>query len=1592
MSGRSDNESSGIPQYRDFISARLIEHLAPHMKPVEGVPDLRQVGTTGGLENPQSLQFLCELYEQVRGELGAVLRQRGIDRDFIDQRTRACFELNRRLGIDFRDSDYHTLLGQEDGQGRIVAGPRNNLYCRAGGGAAIAEIPEFLRGHHVTLFGPPDDAKLSINAMNAFHRRLEGEPAIVEELLRSFTGSAKWGADDEDSKTPLRRDLVRAGENLTGCLKGSISYKDDRTGKNYALEPEHRSLPIKRFPGLALPCPFLFHNGNPLPLHLYDFALHLFANWSDPKALVFYVPKLENEEEAAYIRHMLEQAERLIQRRHPEYKPGTIRLMIVLENPRAVFRVNEIMDALHPYFAGASLGWHDYLASTARLMKEDANYRIPVKADPNIVIKHIKASHDLLAEVVGSRGGIKVGGMYGVLPSDNDLTSDSFQVAIRGFIKDVVTQMKRNLSGFWVAHPDFVRLGLALVEAWTKSTPADLSPIDSLVKSLLLPKHHEEMLKFIHGPDVLGLDPEDPLYPRALLVAEMKASDFVANNDPGEIRYNIFQSLQYVTDWLCGNGCVALPATIDGVPVRVMDDLATAERSRWEVWHELHHGRFALEDFVRIAHEEMRFIRKDLSDSRKIVQVKWNERTQKWYPVAMNLMLLLMSAETPVEFATELLLPFTLDSIRDQDDPWHAAAGIDPEKYALSEFVARCHAFFSMCGCGAFATAMARHPVTDLREAERLIMGFDQAQINEAAGFHGDIGEGRATLDATAAKEQAGVSAGDANILEQLRLLGRQYREKFKFKFLISAAGKSGAELLAALQGRLDNSAEKELHNAREALWQITRKRLLAQPIDDAHHQIQEALKSHEVRGAAICLISPSGHLQALECGERSAGEPVTPHTLFEIASLSKSVAASFAIEHFRKAGIPLTTPVNPLLAQTKSRFRIRSLDPRHLERGDQVTLAHLMNHQALNLHYVNGIPANQPMPALTDLLSGNEKFGYEPVGAVHEPGSKFQYSGGGFLVLEHLIQSREGKSIPSITDPFLAELGMVGATFEQTTLPMREYATGYTDEGRAIEGARKMFPAFAAGAMATVSDVGKFLQALTLAFHDLRGAGPISHDTAVQMLFGSDKGSREFMGCDMGLGIFTAEAGPNRLCIHQGANDGFRALFIHCFAGPDRGKGFVIACNGEHNGVLFISEAAQILLRQFNLHGVDVERFKSDVAVDHLPQAERVNAGYRELIFSAFQPDLPEAIEEHGPRDPLAECNLAVGASVIEASNQRFARAENLLSPFQPAFDPQLFGRQGKIMDSWESVRHNRSECDWMIFEMKSPAAIDCAAVSTQFHQGNHAQAIRIEGWDAVVQQWREIVPRTPLSGHTFHAMDASSKGFPFQRIRVSIFPDGGVTRLALYGSNLPADERKKVFARSQQAYPAFDAQTRKPLTPKYVAADARIQKNLERHAPGEMDLACSAFGGRIISATNEHYGPAAQVISPYPPLNMFDGLESARSREPGHSEEIVIELGRAAVVGRVEVDFAYFVNNNPLELAVHGLCGGEWVELVARTGVKAYAGNAVRFEVATAGLCRQIRVTAYPDGGMNRVRVFAAKGLECADRGAAGALRSAP
>ena len=642
------------------------------------------------------------------------------------------------------------------------------------------------------------------------------------------------------------------------------------------------------------------------------------------------------------------------------------------------------------------------------------------------------------------------------------------------------------------------------------------------------------------------------------------------------------------------------------------------------------------------------------------------------------------------------------------------------------------------------------------------------------------------------------------------------------------------------------------------------------------------------------------------------------------------------------------------------------------------MNITHLMGHSALNMHYVNGVPANRKMPPIKDFLNGNAEFGYVPVKVINTPGEVFQYSGAGFIVLEHLIEAMENKSIVNLTRPYLDQLGMKEFSFEQQDQKNITYVHGLNDKGQEVEGTRKMFPAFAAGAMGTASSMAEFLKHLEEAYHNLTGSGSISHDTAVQMLLGSDKGCQRFMGCKMGLGIFIAEAGLNKMAIHQGANDGFRCIYLHCFAGPDRGKGLVALCNSDLSGVLFNAEVTQIILRAFQMQGVDLSKFKANFKTEHLSQEEIVNIGYKSLVFNAFIPTRPEPIIDKGPIDPLAIYNTLVGSKVLEVTDELFAQADNLISDHLPKFDPELFGKQGKVMDSWETVRHNQKGEDYLILEMKASARFNYILLSTKYHSGNYSPVVKFEGQSSVSQNWIEFLPKTNLAGHSEKRIKLTKATEAFARIKVTMYPDGGFTRLGLY-ENLP-EEVAKTFQMIEEAknipYEEKIPQTNKPLSIKYNPDENEIKKNFHSIVAGsEFNNASLALGARIIKATDEHYSPAVLVLSPFAPINMFDGMESARSRIPGHFEEIILALANKTKIHRIEMEFTFFVNNNPLEVDVEGLSMGEWIVLIKKTNVKAYAGNQIAFQIKDERIYEQLRVRTFPDGGMNRFRAFSFK-----------------
>ncbi len=669
--------------YEAFIPEPLRARLVADADPVPAVPGLRVARglkeAWPHIETDEALALVCEVHQRTRAALSAVLDARKVARSTLDAATLAAAPAN--VGLAFDDPDYATAIGARDPAGRVVLGPLD----RSGAPVPAVEVPPFLRGEQVTLFGPPDTARMSINAMNAFHRVRPGEPDIVAELVEASGQVPRWGADDEDSKTPIMDSFLAACANLIGCFDGTLAHDDPARGRRYRLADEGRALPLKRVPGLALPDGSHLFEGAPLPLHLFDLVMHVWHNRTRPEALVIYFPKLEDEAEAAYLKELIVTTEAAVHARDPRYVLGSVRVMVVFENPRAIFRIQEIARALHPHFVGGSLGWHDFLASTARLFRHDPRYRIPVKADPNIVINNIRESHRILVRDLAPLGALKLGGMYGVLPDDS--VEGSFEVSMVGFVRDVVTQLRRGLDGFWIAHPDFVRIAIALVEAWRRhERDAADSSLERLVQALV-PDAVEQgpLLAFVFGGDVPGLDEAHPRYLRGVLAADVDTSPVIANDDPEEVRYNVFQALQYLADWLAGNGCVALPATMrnargQDVFVRIMDDLATTERSRWELWAELNHGRVERATFERIVAEEIAFLKGGVDRSEKAArgqerrpQVRWEGDAGRWYPIAVKLLRELVLRPEPPEFVTELALIFTFPCVRVASDPLEAA-------------------------------------------------------------------------------------------------------------------------------------------------------------------------------------------------------------------------------------------------------------------------------------------------------------------------------------------------------------------------------------------------------------------------------------------------------------------------------------------------------------------------------------------------------------------------------------------------------------------------------------------------------------------------------------------------------------------------------------------------------------------------------------------------------------------------------------------------------------------------------------------------------------------------------------------------------
>jgi len=344
--------------------------------------------------------------------------------------------------------------------------------------------------------------------------------------------------------------------------------------------------------------------------------------------------------------------------------------------------------------------------------------------------------------------------------------------------------------------------------------------------------------------------------------------------------------------------------------------------------------------------------------------------------------------------------------------------------------------------------------------------------------------------------------------------------------------------------------------------------------------------------------------------------------------------------------------------------------------------------------------------------------------------------------------------------------------------------------------------------------------------------------------------------------------------------------------------------------------------------------------------------------------------------------------------TDDRFSEARNLICTHEPVWDPQAFGYIGKVMDSWESQRHNPLEADVLELKLASPAqqGIAYVIVSTKYHDGNQAEAIRIEALtedpSGNILQKFDLVPRSKLLNHALHwyKVDPSAATLRVDRVRIYNYPDGGITRVRLFAAHsLPREELEKFNAPeartgirySEAIVPVVRQGEEYEVSPLMVSKNWAAAQN--RAALGssifEIDVASAEYGGLVTGQSNQHFGPATRLLSPARPQGMSDGFETARVRGKDSSNWVVIKFARAACIHRVVLDFSFFIANNPVAAQIEAFDGISWFTLVKKTPTKHYTGNRAQFIIPASLAARRVysaKILIYPCGGINRANFY--------------------
>ena len=371
-------------------------------------------------------------------------------------------------------------------------------------------------------------------------------------------GASTFMADFEDANCPTWHSMIDGQRNLRDAVRRAITL--EQNGKQYKLN-EKTAVLIPRPRGWHLEEKHVLVDGEPVSGSIFDFALYFFHNAKETLARgsgpYFYLPKMESHLEARLWNDIFNFAQDEL-----SIPRGTIRATALIETVVAAFEMDEILWELREHSAGLNIGRWDYIFSCIKKFRVNRDFCLADRSQVTMTAPFMRAYALLLVKTCHFRGAPAMGGMAAQIPIKNDPVAN--EAAMEKVRADKLREVTDGCDGTWVAHPGLVPIAKAIFD---EHMPG--------------PNQYGKQLPEVHvtARELLDFQPEQPI------------------TDAG-LRNNISVGIQYLGSWLAGNGCVPV--------YNLMEDAATAEISRSQIWQWIRSPKGVLADGRKVTVELFR--------------------------------------------------------------------------------------------------------------------------------------------------------------------------------------------------------------------------------------------------------------------------------------------------------------------------------------------------------------------------------------------------------------------------------------------------------------------------------------------------------------------------------------------------------------------------------------------------------------------------------------------------------------------------------------------------------------------------------------------------------------------------------------------------------------------------------------------------------------------------------------------------------------------------------------------------------------------------------------------------------------------------